>query len=249
MACSIRYFVIILTASLLVAGCETGQNHQQGQFTQNFSASNTRVVNFREGCKVGDRYSVISINEAVWGNSGEPMVLKIKVDWELLRIDNGNYTWKTTTYQNIEQMGSHEFIQGKGLSNNRVEYATYNSHGNLIYTEGWDPDAGVAYDVNPERPVTIGDTWQGYTMERGKKFTNTYTLEAITNINGKEYAVVRAEDEEEGGSSTSKKWIEISTGITIKSEGSGTGVNLIGQRGKWRFSYIKVDQQGRPFLP
>lgn len=235
--------------AVILTGCDTAKNHQEVSNAHDNSPSESRVINFQEGCKVGDQYTAIETAEAVWGGQGEPMILIVRMESELLRINNGSYTWKTTTYTNVEQMGDHQFIQGKGLNNNRLEYATYNSYGNLISTEGRDPDEGVAYNAFPEKPVSAGDTWQGYKLIRGKRFTNSYLLEAIANINGKEYAVVRTESEEDGGSSTSKSWIEISTGITMKSEGSGTGVNLAGTRGKWRYTYNIVDDRERPLLP
>ena len=145
-------------------------------------------------------------------------------------------------------MGEQQLKEGKGPSQNRVVLTTNNSYGNLVSQEGENPDAGTTYNAFPEKPVKIGDTWEGYRMVNNRKFSDSYVLNAIVMINGKDYAVVTCKGEENDGSTTTKSWIELSTGLQHKAETNGEFAHESGQRLKaWGTTHL-VDASERPFL-
>ena len=184
-------FSALLFFAVSLSGCtqnETTRSNQNGEPTVSDS---TRYVTFREGCKQGDRYIAISRAEAVWGEgAATPMVIGEKTDCELAQAEGGFFTCKCVSSQDTEQMGTHHFLEGKGLEKNRVVFTTNNSYGNLVSEEGQNPDYGVTYKRFPERPVKVGDSWEGYKLERGKRYKDSYTLEGLAQVNGKEYAII-----------------------------------------------------------
>ena len=243
------YLGTLLSVIAFLLGCREPANPAPSSQSSGFDSA--RTITFRQGCPLGYRYTAIGRREQMYKNpNGVPMVSTLKIDSELVKIEADLYTWKRTTTEVVEQMGSHHWLPGEGPDKNRIRFYTNNSFGNLVSSEGTDPDNSyTSYKSRPERPVKVGDTWDGYTLKRGGRFNDSYTLEAIANINGKEYAVVRCDSEEKGGSSSSRSWIELSTGVLFKIERNVSDVNEAGEMGKWRLSVNVVDAKSRPILP
>ena len=243
-------FSAFLFFTILQLGCATNEQTASNQNGQQSASDSMRYVTFRQGSEKGFRYTTISRSEIIFGDGdGSPMIINSKEDCELVKVENGLYTWKCVSNEDLEQMGTNRFLEGKGLDQNRIEFTTENSFGNFVSGEGGDPDSGTIYEDFPEKPVRVGDYWKGYTLKKGKRYVNSYTLQGIANVNGKEYAIVKCESEEKGGSSIAKGWVELTTGITYKSEANGTFVNTMGEKGSFRGTSYVVNTDGQPVLP
>jgi hypothetical protein len=200
---------------------------------------------------VGTKYRSLISSEVAIGNNASPAKMTSIVNSELSSSSNGEYTWKEMTTQEIDSMGSQSFREGKGLDNNRIVLIKQDKYGNFISSEGDKSDASHTYDSKPKSPIRVHDTWEGYRIESGKnRYQDKYTLEALTEINGKKFAIVSFEGEEKGNGHTSaRSWIEVPSGVTYKSEGTMQTTNFQNLPMNGKETQYLVDESGKPLIP
>ncbi len=238
---------LLIVAVLILTGCKYGDISDTDLVETSFQAK-SKLITFRVNSKKGDRYTDIQLANGQIGKSPSPFTIKTKMECELLTVENDRFTWKCFVNEKAELKGN-KYREGKGPANNRLVLTTINSYGNLISQEGQSADAGAKYNEFPEKAVKIGDTWEGYMVHDNHKYKNSYSLNSLVTINGKDYAVVICKAEEVGGgSSTTKSWIDLSTGLQHKTEFNGSSVNAERETVTVYGSSHVVDAREQPLL-
>lgn len=242
---------ILLLLMMVSAACTSNNDASLGQSSVSVEGGSkpNQTVTFRQGCDVGERFTTIGRAEFIVSEEREPAIMQGKSVSELVKVDGGLYTWKTTTSMEFEELGTHRMKEGATLDKNRIEFLTTNSFGNRVSAEGEEPDASQTFNQYPEKSVRIGDSWNGYSLEKGRRYKNTYTLEDLVKIKGKEYAIVSFDNEEKGGFSRGKFWFELSKGNIHKEEAEIKSENDDGKMVRIRYVSHVVDNNNKKILP
>jgi hypothetical protein len=203
-------------------------------------------VSFGSIVRPGEKFKWVGISEIRADATTTPAKVKSVDSAEVLSVKNGVSSWKIISTQTALAMGGHEFLQGKALDNNRITLTTQDARGNLLNSEGHDPESPVAYKTMPTRPIRINESWRGYSIVNEKPYTDIYTLKSIANIGGRRIAVINKQDGYLGSQLKTTLWIDLKTGILCKVEAKGRTQNAAGDLISLTYSSILVDAKGAP---
>ena len=114
----------------------------------------------------------------------------------------------------------------------RLTIRTIDRCGRIISSEGESADEGTETPF-PDRPLKLGESfstaYEGSGASDGQRATTHYTLTEVVSMNGRQAAVLKMElSGDIKGTGTT--WLDLETGLAIKSTLSGTSRDAFGGR-------------------
>ena len=268
---NILLFVLILSFTLLLVGCRplekpilpeqnstkvTDAMPKPSQTIPSEQAAKEETVTFdQSNVPVGIKFHRVDAGTFTVKESDLTMEFNGTTDLELLSADKGLFNWKKRT--NLKVSGTAKGQEEeKTLDDNRIMLIKEDKQGNVISKEGEETTETSPFEYHPnfpKHPLHVKEEWQGYTINSEKeKIPNFYTLEAIAIINGKKFAVISMESEENADPYiSSKEWIEVPSGIIYKGEMTlkGTIEQLDNQEAEGQVTTYLTDASGKSIIP
>ncbi|HXH60436.1 MAG TPA: hypothetical protein VNI20_03670 [Fimbriimonadaceae bacterium] len=210
---------ILLFSSLLVAALAT--------------ASTLGAITLKRTLKLGDKNNYKL--DVQMNMQGQDISVTADISEVVAEINNdGTYAIKSSTANLIAHTANGDFPAGEDHDTT----TTYDTKGNILKIDGGEMDdstyrtAAIMNFLWPDKPVDVGSTWtieQEANKDKGvNAMTYKYSVEAREQKNGHDTFKIKFSNvEKEGGASSSGNvWIDVKSGVAVRTEGQLTGVPM-----------------------
>jgi hypothetical protein len=148
---------------------------------------------------------------------------------ELIRADEKGNVWRITE-NDVAKTTKDAFVRPGALNNNRTFVEVTDDYGNLVATGMENPGRGHYFGEFPTYPVHVGDSWRGYHVTDGARYTDIYRLDSLWKTGDTLLAKIDGQLGMNGGYARGYSVISLSTNQQVEGYQDATFRNWQGVR-------------------